>query len=110
MPKVRRSRSKPPPEGWDLIEPTLESLLQKLREAESESHEGKRRVESVWPIFRLTHQMSRYIYECYYKRNVISKELFEWCVNEKWGDRELIAKWRKVRIKGLDVARLLFII
>lgn len=31
MPKVRRSR-KPPPEGWELIEPTLEELEQKMRE------------------------------------------------------------------------------
>lgn len=31
MPKVRRSK-KPPPEGWELIEPTLEELEQKMRE------------------------------------------------------------------------------
>ena len=31
MPKVKRSR-KPPPEGWELIEPTLEELDQKMRE------------------------------------------------------------------------------
>jgi bud site selection protein 31 len=31
MPKVKRSR-KPPPEGWELIEPTLDELDQKMRE------------------------------------------------------------------------------
>lgn len=31
MPKVKRSK-KPPPEGWELIEPTLEELEQKMRE------------------------------------------------------------------------------
>lgn len=31
MPKVRRSK-KSPPEGWELIEPTLEELEQKMRE------------------------------------------------------------------------------
>ena len=31
MPKVRRSKKKPP-EGWELIEPTLEELNQKMRE------------------------------------------------------------------------------
>lgn len=31
MPKVRRSK-KPPPEGWELIEPTLDELEQKMRE------------------------------------------------------------------------------
>ena len=34
MPKVKRSR-KPPPEGWELIEPTLDELDQKMREGES---------------------------------------------------------------------------
>jgi len=31
MPKVRRSK-KPPPEGWELIEPTLDELEQRMRE------------------------------------------------------------------------------
>lgn len=31
MPKVRRSRKKTP-DGWELIEPTLEELEQKMRE------------------------------------------------------------------------------
>ena len=31
MPKVRRSRTKRP-DGWELIEPTLEELDQKMRE------------------------------------------------------------------------------
>ena len=33
MPKVRRSKKKPP-EGWELIEPTLEELEQKMREGD----------------------------------------------------------------------------
>jgi bud site selection protein 31 len=31
MPKVRRSK-KPPPDGWELIEPTLDEIEQKMRE------------------------------------------------------------------------------
>lgn len=31
MPKVRRSRKRPP-DGWELIEPTLDELEQKMRE------------------------------------------------------------------------------
>ena len=34
MPKVKRSR-KPPPEGFELIEPTIEELEQKMREGKS---------------------------------------------------------------------------
>lgn len=37
MPKVRRSK-KPPPEGWELIEPTLDELDQKMREGISETN------------------------------------------------------------------------
>ena len=36
MPKVKRSR-KAPPDGWELIEPTLDELDQKMREGELES-------------------------------------------------------------------------
>ncbi|KIH64840.1 G10 protein, partial [Ancylostoma duodenale] len=48
--KLRRTR-KQPPEGWDLIEPTLEEFEAKMREAETDPHEGKRRTETLWPIF-----------------------------------------------------------
>uniref|UniRef100_A0AAZ3NTU3 Protein BUD31 homolog n=1 Tax=Oncorhynchus tshawytscha TaxID=74940 RepID=A0AAZ3NTU3_ONCTS len=72
MPKVKRSR-KPPPDGWELIEPTLDELDQKMREAETEPHEGKRKVESLLPIFRLHHQRSRYIFDLFYKRKAISR-------------------------------------
>ena len=35
MPKVKRSK-KPPPEGWELIEPTLEELEAKMREGKND--------------------------------------------------------------------------
>ena len=76
MPKVRRSRAGkqvPPPEGWELIEPTLEELEAKMREAETESHEGKRKVEALWPIFKIHHQKARYIFDLFYKRKAISR-------------------------------------
>lgn len=117
MPKVRTLKTKKPPEGWELIEPTLEELSQKMREAERDPHEAKRQCESLWPIFRLHHQKSRcvdfvkgknplkwsvsgvphcrYVYEQYYKKKVISKELYDWCCREGHADQNLIAKWRK---------------
>jgi len=66
-----------------------------MKEAEVDPHEGKRKAESVWPIFRIHHQRSRYIYELYYRRKEISRELYEWCLNENIADRNLIAKWKK---------------
>lgn len=59
MPKVRTLKSRKPPDGWDRIEETLEELNRKMREAEREPHEGKRKCESLWPILRLHHQKSR---------------------------------------------------
>mmetsp|Transcript_22630 Transcript_22630/g.27318 ORF Transcript_22630/g.27318 Transcript_22630/m.27318 type:complete len:165 (-) Transcript_22630:518-1012(-) len=94
MPKIRTGRTKYP-EGWELIEPTLKALDTKMRDAEGESHEGKRKCESLWPIFRLAHQRSRYIYDLYYRRKKISRELYEFCLNEGWADKNLIAKWKK---------------
>ena len=65
--------------------------------AENESHEGKRRVESQWPIFKLHHQRSRYVFDIYYKRKIISKELYEFLLEQGYADAALIAKWKKVR-------------
>lgn len=41
--------------------------------AETEPHEGKRKVESLWPIFKVHHQKSRYIYDLFYRRKAISR-------------------------------------
>lgn len=39
---------------------------------------------------------SRYVFEMYHKKKEISKEVYDYCVNEKIVDASLIAKWRKV--------------
>lgn len=108
MPKVRtvRNRARQPPEGWDLIEPTIDELDAKMREAETESHEGKRRTEALWPIFKIHHQRSRYIYDLFYKRKAISRELYDYCIKNRIADASLIAKWKK---QGKDLFALQFI-
>jgi len=95
MPKVRTLKSKNAPKGWDLIEPTLNELTNQMRDAENEPHEGKRKPETVWNIYRIHHQRSRYIYELYYKKKEISRELYDYCLREKWADENLVAKWKK---------------
>ncbi|KAI9146145.1 cell cycle control protein cwf14 [Paraphysoderma sedebokerense] len=105
MPKIKTSRSKRPPEGFDEIEPTLKEFEQKMREAENEPDEGKRKVESLWPIFRLHHQRSRYVYELYYKRKAISRQLYDWLLKEGYGDANLIAKWKKPGYENLCCLR-----
>lgn len=52
MPKVRRSR-KQPPDGWELIEPTLEELEQKMREGLFGLHHIQRQCLVVkFPFFQ----------------------------------------------------------
>ncbi|XP_057426732.1 protein BUD31 homolog 2-like [Lotus japonicus] len=94
MPKVKTNRVKYP-EGWELIEPTLCELQAKMREAENDPHDGKRKCETLWPIFKIAHQKSRYIFDLYHRRNEISKELYEFCLDQGYADRNLIAKWKK---------------
>lgn len=86
MVKIRTNRTKPPPEGFEDIEVILEEYGRKMRDAENESHEGKRKVESLWPIIRLGHTRTRYIYDLYYKREAISKELYDWLLKEEYAD------------------------
>jgi bud site selection protein 31 len=104
MPKIKTTRTKKAPEGFEEIEPVsmlycfqcnprwsalskiLDDYARKMRDAENESHEGKRKSESLWPIMRISHARSRYIYELYYKREAISKELYDWLLKEKYGD------------------------
>lgn len=54
MPKIRRSRKKPP-DGWELIEPTLEELEQKMRE-------GNACLDIT--IFRITNYHYQYGCDC----------------------------------------------
>jgi bud site selection protein 31 len=56
--------------------------------------DGKSRVQSTWPIMRIAHERSRYLWEAM-KEQTISKELYEYCVKEKLVDVALVAKWKK---------------
>ncbi len=79
--------------------------------AEAAPHEGMRKAQTVWSIFRIHHQRrcvaatlvlppavtsmcvvlgiccSRYLFEQYYFEKSISKELYEWCLREVRGLR-----------------------
>ena len=75
-----------------------------MREATAESHEGKRRVESTWPIFKIHRKKSRLIYDMYRKQE-ISRELYDFCINQKLIDANLIAKWKKPGYENLCCLR-----
>jgi len=75
----------------------LDDYARKMRDAENESHEGKRKTESLWPIMRISHTRSRYIYELYYKRDAISKELYDWLLKESYADAKSVVPRLKMR-------------
>lgn len=96
MPPIRSARNKkPPPEGFEDIEDTLLEFGNKMKDAENASHDGKRRHEVMWPIFQISHQRSRYVYDLYYEKEAISKKLYEWLLKNGYADANLIAKWKK---------------
>ncbi|KAK3077844.1 hypothetical protein LTS18_009107, partial [Coniosporium uncinatum] len=96
MPPVRTAKNrKPPPEGFDDIEDTLLEFTNKMKDAETASHAGKSRKQSLWPIFEVTHQRSRYIYDLYYTKGAISKPLYDYLLKNNYADANLIAKWKK---------------
>lgn len=101
MPRIHTLKSKKYPEGWEKIEEKLMELTNKMRDVENEPHEGRRKVESLWPIFRLHHERSRYVYEMFYKKKEIPRDLYEYCLREKWADADLIAKWKKTGYEKL---------
>ena len=72
------------------IRQILDDYAKKMRDAENESHEGKRKAESLWPIMRISHARSRYIYELYYKREAISRELYDWLLKEGYADAKYV--------------------
>lgn len=99
MPRLRTLNTKKPPEGWDDVEPQLAEFHSQMRDAVSEPHEGKRRNEATWPITKIHYERSRYIYELFYMKKAISRELYDWLLMEKYADAALIAKWKK---KGFE--------
>jgi len=105
MPKIKTSRTKPPPEGFDEIEAILDTYATKMRDTENEDHEGKRKNEALWPIMRIAHTRTRYVFDLYYKREAISKELYDWLVKEGYADANLMAKWRKAGYEKLCCVR-----
>lgn len=38
---------------------------------------------------------SRYVYDLYYEKEAISKQLYDWLLKNGYADANLIAKWKK---------------
>ena len=94
MPKVKTKRLRYP-KGWELLQDTLDSLQARMREAEQSDTTKLRKDELLWPIFRLHHQRTRYVYDMYYVKHEIPRECLDFAVKEGYADAALMAKWKK---------------
>lgn len=97
--QIYNSRSKPP-QGFSIIEPKLNEFKAKMREAEAENGEFTRKSEILWPIIRLTHMRSRYVYQMYLKK-VITQAVFDYCSQMSLVDTALISYWKKPGFENL---------
>lgn len=129
MPPVRTARNrKPPPDGFEDLEDTLLEFSNKLKDAENAPHEGKKRHEVLWPVFQINHQRtsvlipaairewiqglrltfsrsgSRYIYDLYYEKEAISKQLYDYLIKKGYANADLIAKWKKQGYEKVSTA------
>lgn len=88
-----KARKAPP--GMDIIAEKLREFENRTREALNTPPDDKRRNEITWPMHKLHFEKNRYLYEMYYKKRQISKQLLDYLIHEKIADGKLIAKWRR---------------
>lgn len=65
------------------------------------------RQEILWLTIWLS-TGSRYIYDLYYGKEAISKQLYEWLLKNGYADGNLIAKWKKQGYEKVSVFRAAF--
>ena len=49
---------------------------------------------------------SRYIYDLYYEKEAISKQLYEWLLKNKYAQADLISKWKKQGYEKVGLERI----
>mmetsp|Transcript_9593 Transcript_9593/g.39439 ORF Transcript_9593/g.39439 Transcript_9593/m.39439 type:complete len:208 (-) Transcript_9593:58-681(-) len=91
----RKIATRRPPPGIDLVRETIQQYEEQLRDAVNEDHSGKRKNELTWRITRLHWEKSRYVYDLFWRKKAISRELYEWLGREKVVDMPLMKQWRK---------------
>lgn len=96
MPAIRHaSKRKPPPEGFSDIENDLLIFSNKMKDAQNKPAPSGPRHQAQWEVFQIAHQRSRYVYDLYYEKEAISKQLYDWLLKNGYADAMLIAKWKK---------------
>lgn len=89
------NKARRPPPGFDYLEPVLEALENELRDRVKESNATVRKNEALWPVHQINWQKSRYVYDMFYKHRKISRQVYQYCLDQRLVDAGLIAKWKK---------------
>lgn len=112
MPAIRThaSRAKKPPTGFDDIRDDLEVFSIKMKDAQNAPSDHVPKAQAQWPIFQIAHQRSRYVYELYYDKEAISRQLYDWLLKNGYADAMLIAKWKKQGYEKVIIVPCLFLI
>lgn len=55
----------------------------------------RRRLAPLHVLIHFISPGSRYIYDLYYEKEAISKQLYDWLLKNNYADANLIAKWKK---------------
>ena len=107
MPRIKTNRTKKAPKGFEKVQPTLIEFEIQSKDVQenSTSKLATNANENLWEIMRINHERSRYIYNLFYKRKAISRELYEWLLREKYCDKILIAKWKRKGYEKLCCVR-----
>lgn len=66
-----------------------------MKDAQNKPPPAGPKHQAQWEIFQISHQRSRYIYDLYYEKEAISKQLYDWLLKNGYADAMLIAKWKK---------------
>ena len=61
----------------------------------NDNHDGTSKNEMMWPIHQINWQRSRYVYDMHFVHNRISRQVLNYCVQQKYADSALIAKWKR---------------
>lgn len=88
-------KTKKEPEGYEIVSSTIEALNDELRERMNETHIDKPKNELMWPVHQINWQRSRYVFDMYYLHKRIPKPVYDYCVELKYVDAALAAKWKK---------------
>ena len=95
MPKIKTTQTKKTPQGFLDLEPQLLAFKDQMDDIVAETTIGKRKEEANWGIYKLSHQRSRLVFDLFYLKKEISRELYEYLLRENHADKHLIAKWKK---------------